>query len=48
MALPINRDQALELLRAHNTDQHDFYHYLESEAVMGALAERLGRIRGIG
>lgn len=42
MALPINREQALELLNAHNTDQHDFYHYLESEAVMSAMAERLG------
>ena len=46
MALPLNREQALELLRAHNKDQHDFYHYLESEAVMGALAERLGEDRG--
>lgn len=40
--LPINRDQAMELLQKHNKDATDFYHFLESEAVMGALADRLG------
>ena len=40
--LPISRDQALALVRQYNSDNADICHYLESEAVMGALARRLG------
>jgi len=42
MTLPISREGALSLLRKYNTDNSDFIHYLESEAIMGALARRLG------
>lgn len=42
MSLPITRDQALELIHKYNSDLSDINHYLESEAIMGALAERLG------
>ncbi len=41
-ALPITRDQALALVRKYNTEKADLNHYLESEAIMAALAERLG------
>jgi len=40
--LPISREQALELIRKYNSENSDIIHYLESEAVMGALAKRLG------
>jgi putative nucleotidyltransferase with HDIG domain len=40
--LPINRPQALELLQKYNSEKSDFNHYLESEAIMRALASRLG------
>ena len=40
--LPINREQALELIKKYNSENSDIIHYLESEAVMGALAKRLG------
>ncbi len=42
MILPITREQAIELLEKYNKDKSDFPHYLESEAIMGALAEKLG------
>ncbi|GAG05180.1 unnamed protein product, partial [marine sediment metagenome] len=31
--LPISREQALELVKKHNTHEQDLIHYLESEAV---------------
>jgi len=42
MFLPITREQALELVKKYNSDEKDLIHYLESEAVCKALAERLG------
>lgn len=42
MPLPITRDQALDLIKKYDTDPADIAHYLESEAIMGALAQRLG------
>ena len=42
MILPLTRNQALELLKKYNSDKRDLIHYLESEAVCRALAERLG------
>ncbi len=42
MSLPITREEALKLLEQYNKDKSDFTHYLESEAIMGALAKRLG------
>lgn len=41
-SLPITREQALELVKKHNTHEQDLIHFLESEAVMRALAVRLG------
>ncbi len=40
--LPITREQALGLIHKYNKDQHDIFHYLESEAVMRQLAKTLG------
>lgn len=40
--LPINREQAIELLKSMPQKESDMNHYLESEAVMKAVAERLG------
>ena len=40
-SLPINRSQALELLKKYNLAGQDLIHYLESEAVMRELAKRL-------
>jgi putative nucleotidyltransferase with HDIG domain len=40
--LPITREQALELIKKYNKDQADINHYLETEAIMGALAKKLG------
>lgn len=40
--LPINREQALELLKSMPQEKSDMNHYLESEAIMRALAEKLG------
>jgi putative nucleotidyltransferase with HDIG domain len=40
--LPMSREEALKLLESYNKDRSDFVHYLESEAIMGALAKRLG------
>jgi hypothetical protein len=42
MGLPITREEALKLIHQHTQDSSDIIHYLESEAIMGALAERLG------
>lgn len=44
MTLPLTREQAIELLKKYNfrEDRADWNHYLESEAVMKRLAERLG------
>jgi len=42
MSLPLTRQQALALLKKYNTEQTDFNHYLESEAVMRGLAEHFG------
>ena len=41
MNLPITRDEALKLVEQYNKDKSDLIHYLESEAIMGALARRL-------
>ncbi|MAG39418.1 HD family phosphohydrolase [Candidatus Pacearchaeota archaeon] len=40
--LPLTRDQALELLKSMPQLPSDMNHYLESEAIMKALAEKLG------
>ncbi len=40
--LPINRNQAIELLKKYGQAESDMNHYLESEAVMRGLAEKLG------
>lgn len=40
--LPITREEALSLIEKYNKDKSDINHYLESEAIMGALAKRLG------
>ena len=41
----MNRDQALKLLRNHVKNENTIKHCLASEAVLGALAERLGKDR---
>jgi putative nucleotidyltransferase with HDIG domain len=42
--LPINREQAIELLKKYNSteDKADWNHFLESEAIMKELAGKLG------
>ncbi len=40
--LPITREQAVELLKSMPQKESDWNHYLESEAIMKVLAERLG------
>ncbi|MEK6872385.1 MAG: HDIG domain-containing metalloprotein [Nanoarchaeota archaeon] len=42
ISLPITHEQALELVKKYNSDERDLIHYLESEAVCKALAEKLG------
>ena len=42
MNLPINREEALNLIEQYSKNNSDIIHYLESEAIMGALARRLG------
>jgi len=42
MTLPITRDEAWELVEKYNSNEKDLNHYLESEAVCKALAERVG------
>ncbi|TKJ17939.1 HD family phosphohydrolase [Candidatus Woesearchaeota archaeon B3_Woes] len=39
--LPLTRDAALKLLKKHNKEKSDLNHYLESEAIMKALAKKL-------
>jgi len=40
--LPINREEALELLKSMPQEKSDMNHYLESEAIMRTLADKLG------
>jgi hypothetical protein len=40
--LPISRDKAIEILKSMNQTEADMNHYLESEAIMRKLAEKLG------
>jgi hypothetical protein len=40
--LPITRDEAVELLKSMGQQSSDMNHYLEAEAIMRALAKRLG------
>ncbi|MEK6871752.1 MAG: HD family phosphohydrolase, partial [Nanoarchaeota archaeon] len=40
--LPISRSEALALVKKYNSDERDIVHYLESEAVLRAIARRLG------
>lgn len=40
--LPITRGEAVELLRGMKQTESDMNHYLETEAIMRALAERFG------
>jgi putative nucleotidyltransferase with HDIG domain len=42
MELPITREEALELLRGMDQQESDMNHYLETEAIMRALAKRFG------
>lgn len=42
MNLPITREKAIELLKKYPQTNSDFNHYLESEAVMKYLAEKIG------
>ena len=42
MNLPITRNEAWELVKKYNSHPKDLIHYLESEAVMRALAGKLG------
>lgn len=40
--LPITREEALDLLRSMEQQDSDMNHYLETEAIMRALAQRFG------
>jgi putative nucleotidyltransferase with HDIG domain len=40
--LPITREEALELIKSMPQQESDMNHYLETEAIMRALAEKLG------
>lgn len=42
LKLPLNREEAIALLKKYNSDKSDLNHYLESEAVMRGMAEKLG------
>jgi len=44
MALPINRDEAIELLKKYNSteEKSDWNHFIESEAIMKEVAGKLG------
>ncbi len=42
MGLPMTREEALELLRGMDQQESDMNHYLETEAIMRALAKRFG------
>ncbi len=39
--LPLSHEQALEFVKTYNTDERDIIHYLESEAVLRAIARYL-------
>ena len=41
-SLPISRTEALDLLKSYTQTEADMNHYLESEAIMRALAKKLG------
>lgn len=41
-SLPLSREQALNLVKKYNVEKSDLNHYLESEAIMRHLAEKLG------
>tara|TARA_Y100000310_G_scaffold298572_1_gene332615 strand:- start:5217 stop:6974 length:1758 start_codon:yes stop_codon:yes gene_type:complete len=41
--LPLSREEAWELILKHNKDKSDLNHYLESEAIMKALARKLNK-----
>ncbi len=40
--IPITREEAVELLKSYEQKESDWNHYLESEAIMRKLAEKLG------
>jgi len=40
--LPITRNEAVELLKSMNQQESDMNHYLETEAIMKALAKKFG------
>ncbi len=40
--LPITREEAIEMLNKYEQRESDWHHYLESEAIMRALAEKFG------
>jgi putative nucleotidyltransferase with HDIG domain len=40
--LPLTRDEAFALVKKYNSDARDIIHYLESEAVLRAIARRIG------
>lgn len=42
MKIPISREKAIEILKKYNSDERDFIHFLESEAIMKELALKLG------
>jgi len=42
ITLPINGEEALQLLKSMPQKESDMNHYIESEAIMRGLAERLG------
>ncbi len=42
MSLRVTREQAWELVKKYNTHEQDLKHYLESEAVMKEVAQKLG------
>ena len=41
-SLSLSRREACELVKKYNNDERDIIHYLESEAVLRAIARRLG------
>lgn len=40
--LPISREEAIDLIKSYDQKESDMNHYLETEAIMKALAEKLG------
>lgn len=40
--IPISRQEAFELVKKYNSDERDIIHYLESEAIMREVADKLG------